>query len=53
MPRQPKEFQGFSRLTDRLLAVPRETLEKRIQQHREQRTGGEAERKAEAELTEG
>ncbi len=35
MGRQAKEFQAFSALTDRLLAVPRETLQKRLKEHRE------------------
>ncbi len=35
MGRPPKEYQAFSALTDRLLAVPRETLEKRLKEHRE------------------
>jgi hypothetical protein len=35
MGRPPKEFQAFSTLTDRLLAVPRETLAKRLKEHRE------------------
>lgn len=35
MARPPKEFQAFSRLTDRLLAMPRETLQKRLKEHRE------------------
>lgn len=35
MARTPKEFQVFSALTDRLLAVPRETLERRLKEHRE------------------
>ena len=35
MARAPKEFQVFSTLTDRLLAVPRETLAKRLKEHRD------------------
>jgi len=35
MARQPKEFVSFVTLTERLLAVPRETLEKRLKEHRE------------------
>ncbi len=35
MPRQPKEYQTFSALTERLLAVPRDTLAKRLKEHRE------------------
>ena len=35
MARQPKEFQAFSALTDRLLAVPREALAKRLKEHRD------------------
>jgi hypothetical protein len=31
-----KEFRNFTRLTDRLLAVSREAINKRIEQHREQ-----------------
>lgn len=36
MSRPTKEHQAFVRLTDRLLAVPRATLERRIAEHREQ-----------------
>jgi hypothetical protein len=36
MARPTKEYQAFRDLTDRLLAVPRETLERRIAEHREQ-----------------
>ena len=36
MGRWPKEFSAFVRLTDRLLEVPRETLEKRLAEYREQ-----------------
>ena len=35
MGRSPKEYQAFSTLTDRLLAVPRETLDRRLKEHRE------------------
>ena len=35
MGRPPKEYQAFSTLTDRLLAVPRETLQKRLKEHRD------------------
>ncbi|MGH9349006.1 MAG: hypothetical protein ACRD26_17245 [Vicinamibacterales bacterium] len=35
MGRPTKEFQAFRDLTDRLLAVPRATVEKRIAEHRE------------------
>ena len=35
MGRPPKEYQAFSALTDRLLAVPRETLDKRLKEHRD------------------
>jgi hypothetical protein len=35
MGRPPKEYKAFATLTDRLLAVPRETLEKRLKEHRE------------------
>lgn len=34
--RQSKEYQQFAQLTDRLLAVPRAELQKRIDAHREQ-----------------
>jgi hypothetical protein len=36
MARPSKEYQAFRDLTDRLLAVPRATLEKRLAEHREQ-----------------
>jgi hypothetical protein len=36
MARPSKEYQAFRNLTDRLLAVPRATVEKRIAQQREQ-----------------
>jgi hypothetical protein len=36
MARPSKEYQAFRDLTDRLLAVPRATVEKRIAEHREQ-----------------
>jgi hypothetical protein len=36
MPRPSKEYQAFRDLTDRLLAVPRATIEKRIAEEREQ-----------------
>ena len=35
MSRKPDEYQAFRTLTDRLLAVPRETLDKRLKEHRE------------------
>jgi len=35
MARPSKEYQAFRDLTDRLLAVPRATVEKRIAEHRE------------------
>ena len=35
MARPPKEFHAFSTLTDRLLAVSRATLQKRLKEHRE------------------
>lgn len=35
MGRPAKEFQAFSTLTDRLLAVPRETLQQRLKEHRD------------------
>ena len=40
MGRPPKEYQAFSTLTDRLLAVPKETLDQRLKAHREQPTVG-------------
>ena len=36
MARPSKEYSEFVRLTDRLLAVPRADVEKRIAQHREE-----------------
>jgi hypothetical protein len=36
MPPKPKEFAVFERLTDRLLSVPREVVERRIAAHKEQ-----------------
>lgn len=36
MARPTKEYQAFRNLTDRLLAVPRATIERRISEHREQ-----------------
>jgi len=38
MSRPPKEYRAFATLTDRLLAVPRETLQKRLAEHREAHT---------------
>lgn len=35
MPRPTKKYQAFTRLTDRLLAVPRSTIEKLMAEHRE------------------
>jgi len=35
MARPSKEFQAFRDLIDRLLAVPRETIQRRIVEHRE------------------
>lgn len=35
MPNPPKEYQAFTSLTDRLLKVPREVVQKRIREHRE------------------
>jgi hypothetical protein len=35
MGRPSKEFQAFRDLTDRLLAVPRSTIQERLTQHRE------------------
>jgi hypothetical protein len=35
MARPTKEFQAFRELTDRLLAVPRSTIQERLTQHRE------------------
>jgi len=34
--RPSKQFQNFAKFTDRLLAVPRATLDERLKQHREQ-----------------
>lgn len=36
MGRPTKEFQAFRDLTDRLLTVPRETVERRLAEYREQ-----------------
>ena len=36
MGRWPKAFRAFVRLTDKLLEVPRETLEKRLAEYRDQ-----------------
>jgi len=36
MARPSKEYQAFRNLTDRLLAVPRATVEKRLAEQREQ-----------------
>jgi hypothetical protein len=35
MPRPSKEFQLFRELTDRLLTVPRETIQRRLDEYRE------------------
>lgn len=35
MSRRPREYQAFVTLTDRLLAVPKETLDRRLKEHRE------------------
>ncbi len=35
MGRPTKEFQAFTHLVDRLLAVPKETVQQRVDQHRE------------------
>lgn len=35
MVRRSNECEAFEALTDRLLAVPRETLQKRLKEHRE------------------
>ena len=35
MGRRPKDYEAFLTLTDRLLAVPRETLQKRLKEHHE------------------
>lgn len=35
MTKRPKEFIAFTKLTDRLLAVPRDVIQKRIEQYRE------------------
>jgi hypothetical protein len=34
--RTPREFDRFVKLTERLLAVPRAEIEKRVAEHREQ-----------------
>jgi hypothetical protein len=34
--RRSKEYRAFTKLTDRLLAVPRETIQRRIERHREE-----------------
>jgi hypothetical protein len=34
--RPSKQYQHFAKLTDRLLAVPRATLDERLKQHREE-----------------
>ncbi len=37
MPKRPStEYQNFTKLVDRLLAVPHAELQKRIEQHREE-----------------
>lgn len=36
MPRPTKEYQAFRDLTDRLLAVPKSTLDAKVQAHKEQ-----------------
>ena len=35
MPRRPKEYDKFVELTDRLLAVPRSELQKRLDDYKE------------------
>jgi hypothetical protein len=35
MARTTKEYQAFTRLVDRLLAIPRSTIKKRMAEHRE------------------
>jgi hypothetical protein len=35
-PRPSKEYQAFTTLTDRLLAVPHDVIQQRIAQHREE-----------------
>jgi hypothetical protein len=34
--RPPKEYTAFTKLTDKLLSVPRAEVQRRIEQHREQ-----------------
>lgn len=34
MGRRPKEYEAFVKLTDRLLSVPRATLQKRLDEHK-------------------
>lgn len=34
--RRPKQYERFAKLTDRLLAVPRAELQKRLDAHKEQ-----------------
>jgi hypothetical protein len=36
MARPPKEYAAFTKLTDKLLSVPRAEIEKRIARHREE-----------------
>jgi hypothetical protein len=36
MPRAPKEYHAFTSLVDRLLAVPRETIQRRLDAHKAQ-----------------
>jgi hypothetical protein len=36
MPPQPKEFQAFAALTDRLLSVSKETIDKRMAAYKQQ-----------------
>lgn len=36
MGRPSKEYQAFTKLTDRLLSVPRAEIQKRIEKHKEQ-----------------
>jgi hypothetical protein len=36
MPKRAREYEAFAALTDKLLAVPRAEIQKRIEQHREQ-----------------
>jgi hypothetical protein len=35
MPRQPKDYQTFTGLVDRLLTVPKETVDRRVAEYKE------------------